>query len=79
MYQITYLSLTAVDCGRLPDPANGMVDYTAGTALGQTATYSCNTGYSLVGDSIRTCQSIGQWSGSAPACQGVYACTFTQR
>ena len=78
MYQVTlilhdvFLFLTAVDCDNLTDPANGQVDHTAGTSLGQTATYSCNTGYNLVGDSIRTCQAEGNWSGSVPTCQ----CTF---
>ena len=61
-----------MDCGSLPDPANGRVDHTAGTSLGQTAIYSCNTGYNLVGDSTRTCQATGNWSGSAPTCQGMY-------
>ena len=60
-----------MDCGSLTDPANGQVNQTAGTTLGQTATYSCNTGYNLVGDSIRTCQATGNWSGSAPTCQGM--------
>ena len=55
----------------MTDPANGQVDHTAGTLLGQNATYSCNTGYNLVGDSTRTCQAEGDWSGSAPTCQGV--------
>ena len=66
-----------MDCGSLPDPANGQVDHTAGTSLEQTAIYSCNTGYTLVGDSTRTCEAIGNWSGSAPICQGVYACKLT--
>ena len=39
------------------DPANGQVNHTAGTTMGQTATYSCNTGYNLVGDSTRTVSS----------------------
>ena len=60
-----------VDCGSLTDPDNGSVDHTAGTTVGQTATYSCNTGYNLVGDSTRTCQATGNWSGSAPTCEGV--------
>ena len=60
---------TAVDCGSLPDPGNGQVDHTAGTSLGQTANYRCNTGYNLVGDSTRTCEATGNWSGSAPTCQ----------
>ena len=66
-----FLSLTAVNCGNLTDPHNGQVDHTAGTTFGQNAIYSCNTGYNLVGDSTRTCQASGNWSGSAPTCQGI--------
>ena len=66
-----FLSLTAVDCGNLTDPANGQVNHTAGTTYGQTATYICNTGYNLVGDSTRTCQATGNWSGSEPTCQSM--------
>ena len=62
---------TAEDCGNLTDPVNGQVSHPAGTTFGQTATYSCNTGYNLVGDSTRTCQAEGNWSGSAPTCQGM--------
>ena len=62
--------LTVVDCGSLTDPGNGSVTLTVGTTSGQTATYSCNTGYNLVGDSTRTCQA-GDWSGSEPTCQGM--------
>ena len=69
--------VTAVECGNLTDPANGQVDHTAGTTLGQTVYYSCNTGYNLVGDRTHTCQASGNWSGSAPICQGVYVCKLT--
>ena len=62
---------TVVDCGSLTDPANGSVTHTSGTTFGQTATYTCNTGYNLVGDSTRTCQATGEWSGSAPTCEGM--------
>ena len=60
-----------MDCGTLTDPANGSVTYNSGTTFGPTATYSCNTGYNLVGDRTHTCQATGNWSGSAPTCQGV--------
>ena len=78
--------MTVVDCGSLTDPANGQVDLTSGTTFGQTATYSCNTAYNLVGDSTRTCQATGVWSGSAPTCEGMLVksdlnllmCTYTQ-
>jgi len=67
--------LTAVDCGPLTDPANGQVSHPDGTTFGQTATYSCNTGYNLVGDSTRTCQATGNWSGNAPICECMLYCT----
>ena len=59
---------TAVDCGALTNPANGQVSHAAGTTFGHTATYSCNIGYNLLGDSTRTCQATEVWSGSAPTC-----------
>ena len=64
--------MTAVNCGTLSNPANGQVSHTAGTTYGQTATYSCNTGYDLMGSSTRICQATGEWSGSTPTCQGNY-------
>ena len=60
-----------MDCGTLNNPANGQVSHTAGTTFTQTATYSCDTGYNLVGDSNRVCQATGVWSGRAPTCQGI--------
>ena len=63
-----FLTLIVVDCGALTNPANGQVTHPTGTTFGQTATYSCNTGYNLVGDSARTCQATGMWSGSVPTC-----------
>ena len=69
--------LTVVDCGNLTDPGNGQVDHTAGTTFRQTATYSCNTGYNLVGDSTHTCQATGNWSGSEPTCQGMLLLTLS--
>ena len=62
------LLISTVDCGSLTDPANGSVNH---TSFGQTATYTCNTGYNLVGDSTRTCEGTGEWSGSAPTCVGM--------
>ena len=72
MHAHIYLLYIAVDCGTLTNPANGQVTYTAGTLFGQTATYSCDSGYNLVGESVCTCQATGVWSGSVPTCQGTY-------
>ena len=64
-----FLFSTVVDCGALTDPANGQVSHPDGTTFGQTATYSCNPDYNLVGNSTRTCEATGDWSGSEPTCQ----------
>ena len=63
------LPIIASDCGDLRAPRNGMVE-TTGTKYWDTATYSCIAGYYLVGESERTCEDTGLWSGVAPTCQG---------
>ena len=77
MYMIVFSFLIVVDCGTLNAPANGQVSHTAGTTFGQTATYSCDTGYNLVGDSNHTCRATGVWSGCAPTCQGMLRLSTT--
>ena len=63
------LSLSpAIDCGALTNPDNGRVDTPQGTTFNQVATYSCNSGYELVGNITRACQADGMWSGSEPIC-----------
>ncbi len=49
---------------------NGMLDTSSGTTFMNTATYSCDDGYGLMGDMTRTCQSDGIWSLTAPTCRG---------
>lgn len=55
-------------------PTDGAVDTSAGTTFGEVATYSCDTGYGLVGTAQRTCQADGSWDGNPPICQiaGLY-------
>jgi hypothetical protein len=50
-------------------PSNGMVS--GGTTYNTTATYSCTSGYTLVGNMTRTCQANGTLSGSQPSCTPV--------
>ena len=72
----TFSSVELIDCGALPNPANGMVTITPGlvtlTSVEAVATYACGEGYNLVGDTMRTCQATGQWNGTAPTCIGKY-------
>ena len=63
------LHVVAIQCDGLSDPDNGAVSVT-GTGVGDTATYTCDAGYELIGSSTRTCQSNGDWSESSPTCEG---------
>ena len=56
------------DCGTLEAPCNGQVVMTTST-VNSTATYTCEVGFALDVDVTRTCQSNGEWSGSAPCCE----------
>ena len=72
--------LTVIMCPDLPDPENGDIEYstdlTATFEAPTTAVYKCDPGYSLAGgDSVRTCTGTGEntdgdWTGSAPTCDG---------
>ena len=57
-------------CPDLTDPANGMV-VMSGTLVGNTATYSCNSGFALVGAQTVTCQANGMWSDPLPTCEPI--------
>lgn len=69
-----YYSITAVSCGLLDSPKNGRVSFT-GITINSVAKYSCFQGYDVVGETTRTCQKNGQWSGHEPFCKGMcYMC-----
>ena len=68
IYSICTFSYSAVNCPDLAGPANGQV-VPSGTIPASTATYTCNSGYRLNGDSSRICQESGQWSGTVPTCE----------
>ena len=42
-----------------------------GNCEGDTAAYSCNTGFELVGTALVTCQSNGMWDNPPPECQSL--------
>ena len=66
-------------CPALPDVDNGMITYRiiryVRNIRYMVATYSCDDGYTLMGESTFTCQSDTQWSSTiAPYCAGEYIC-----
>ncbi|XP_065845299.1 scavenger receptor cysteine-rich domain superfamily protein-like isoform X3 [Oscarella lobularis] len=54
-------------CGDLLAPENGALSGFS-NLTGETAFFSCNQGYSIVGSASRTCQRDGKWSGIQPLC-----------
>ncbi|XP_064397091.1 uncharacterized protein LOC135343969 [Halichondria panicea] len=61
---------TLVDCGTLPDVMNGIVTH-EDTVYQSTAMYMCNSGFTLTdGNSQRTCDINGDWTGEEPTCNG---------
>ncbi len=52
--------VTVVDCGVLLAPRNGQVEM-SGTSVADKATYSCNSGFMLMGSRMRSCLDNGQW------------------
>ena len=57
-----------VDCDSLPNPTNGSVIFSMST-FGAMATYMCDEGFDLIGNSTRLCLANGSWEGTAPTCQ----------
>ncbi len=68
-----------ITCATLNNPAsgfvvvNGIVNLNGDWKFGAEAIYSCNTGFSSVGDRNRTCtgdgsSTTGAFSGIAPSC-----------
>ena len=63
------VSLLSGGCPTLPPIDNGDV-VVSGLSTGDTATYTCSSGYQLEGEPTRTCQANGLWSSTAPICIG---------
>ncbi len=63
-------------CSSLSPIANGLITYESDTTdpfnFGTTATYSCNDGFRLGGNTVRTCVGSELWDGTEPECLGMY-------
>ena len=65
-----FFLFAVVDCGALQAPPNGAVMTNPGTNYTSIATYICDPGFFLEGESTRTCPATGTWSRSQPTCTG---------
>ena len=64
----------AVSCGPAPNaPLNGQRSG-SGTTFRSTVNYTCDPGYTLQGDSIRTCMANRKWSGVTTLCSRKHTC-----
>ena len=63
-----------MECPELDNPPNGQVNVDNSNHIqGANATYSCSTGFMLIGNTMRQCENTGgptgEWSGSDPTCE----------
>ena len=59
-----------INCGAPSSPDNGSVTG-RNFNFNRRVKYQCDIGYTLVGEEIRTCTAIGDWSGIDPVCEPV--------
>ena len=67
-WTLKFSLLSEFTCLRLVAPANGEV-FVSGRTVGSVASYRCNNGFILVGDSSRRCVEPAGWTGSDSICQ----------
>ena len=62
---------TGVECPAISDSSNDHMSVSVNsTYVDSTATYTCSSGYEIVGSATRTCEATGTWGGSQPSCSG---------
>ncbi|XP_050708560.1 CUB and sushi domain-containing protein 3-like [Eriocheir sinensis] len=63
------MEVTDARCPPLPPPPHSTIQENSNSLkAGGTVTYSCETGYLLVGEATLSCQLGGSWSASQPSC-----------
>ena len=70
IYRLLFLAL----CTNASSPSNGEV-ISAGNSVGDTSTYTCNTGFELIGHAVVTCTQASDRNSATivpapPVCQG---------
>ncbi|XP_078687075.1 uncharacterized protein LOC144919463 isoform X5 [Branchiostoma floridae x Branchiostoma belcheri] len=59
---------TPRQCAARAAPANGAVSPTGAVSYPNSVTFTCNSGYQLIGVATPTCQADGTWSSTVPTC-----------
>ena len=60
---------SVVTCQSISPPDNGASTCSTGTSnVGDNCTVTCNEGYEVQGDGVRTCQNNGTWNGTEAMC-----------
>ncbi len=67
-YVNSNIFVLTVSCGPPPSIDNGSPGQPTSTMIRGEVTYTCDTGFILIGSETITCLSIGNW-GSSPSCQ----------
>lgn len=67
---ITCIYIGGTLCSTLTAPLYGQVSVKALTP-DSCANYTCNEGFTLIGDHIRVCLHSGEWTGNTPTCQSM--------
>ena len=67
------LTYPAVECPPLDSPTDGSLTQT-GKFYGDSATYTCNPGFTLNGKETLNCQADSTWNGDLPTC---FKCKMT--
>lgn len=65
VYKHTYTD--SINCGDPSTLRNGR-RFVGGTVEGSVVSFSCNSGFLLVGSDRRSCLANGDWSGNLPLC-----------
>ena len=75
------MNIFIVFCSSLRNPNSGTINCSLGDdrvpSYEDTCSFTCNTGYELIGSDTRTCQSDGSWSGDSAYCErgaGTHIC-----
>ena len=71
---IGVISISEVKCDHPTSTKDGFIEvsnFRGSYVYGSRATYHCNPGFILWGNSTRLCDSSGQWTGQAPNCRPI--------